>query len=50
MKGEHIMSNKLKPGATFPDYELPDQDGVLQRLSALQGIDPMVVMLSRGSY
>jgi len=44
------VSTKLNPGATFPDYELPDQDGVRQRLSVLQGIDPMVVILSRGEF
>lgn len=44
------MSSILTSGGVFPDYELPDQDGVLQRLSVLQGIDPMVVVLSRGEY
>jgi peroxiredoxin len=44
------MRADIVPGATFPDYELPDQDGKRWRLSELQGSDPMIVMLSRGSY
>ena len=45
-----MRSDVLRPGELFPDYELPDQDGILQRLSALQDNDPMVLVLSRGSY
>jgi peroxiredoxin len=37
-------------GATFPDYELPDQTGEHRRLSELQGDDPMIVVLGRGGY
>jgi peroxiredoxin len=37
-------------GATFPDYELADQAGVLRKLSELQGGNPMVLHLSRGGY
>src|SRR3954463_10849032 len=44
------MRNDIVPGATFPDYELPDQTGKHHRLSALQGDDPMVVVLSRGGF
>lgn len=44
------MRADIVPGATFPDYELPDHEGKRCRLSELQGSDPMVVMLSRGSY
>lgn len=44
------MREDIRPGATFPDYGLPDHNGTLQRLSALQGADPMVLVLSRGSY
>jgi peroxiredoxin len=40
----------IKPGAYFPDYELPDHDGVSRRLSELQGTIPMVLHLSRGGY
>ena len=44
------MSKGLEPGAIFPDYELPDEQGVLHRLSDLQGDEPMVVHLSRGEH
>ena len=37
-------------GATFPDYELADHMGEPRRLSELQGIDPMVVLLTRGNF
>jgi peroxiredoxin len=40
----------IAPGATFPDYELPDQSGRRRRLSELQGGDPMIVVLSRGHF
>ncbi len=44
------MRADIAPGATFPDYELPDQDGVLRRLSELQDGDPMILVLSRGHF
>jgi peroxiredoxin len=44
------MRADIIPGATFPDYELSDQDGVVRRLSELQGDDPMIVVLSRGRF
>ncbi|HEX5614832.1 MAG TPA: redoxin domain-containing protein [Acidimicrobiia bacterium] len=44
------MRSDIVPGATFPDYELPDERGVLHRLSDLQGDDPMVLHLSRGEH
>jgi peroxiredoxin len=44
------MSKGLEPGAVFPDYELPDEQGVLHRLSELQGDEPMVLHLSRGEH
>jgi peroxiredoxin len=44
------MSNNLVPGATLPDFELPDDSGTLRRLSELQGDDPMVLMLGRGEH
>jgi peroxiredoxin len=40
----------IQPGATFPDYELPDQTGRKRRLSDLQGDNPMVLLLSRGHF
>ena len=44
------MRPDIVTGATFPDYELPDQGGKRRRLSELQGSDPMVLVLSRGHY
>lgn len=44
------MRADIVPGATFPDYVLPDEHGVRQRLSTLQGDDPMVLHLSRGEH
>jgi peroxiredoxin len=44
------MSKLLVPGATLPDFELPDQDGVRRRLSELQGSDPMILLLGRGEH
>ena len=44
------MSKGLNPGDVFPDYELPDEQGVLRRLSDLQGDEPMVLHLSRGQH
>jgi peroxiredoxin len=41
---------KLKVGDTFPDYELPDENGDMRRLSELQGDDVMVLMLGRGEH
>ncbi len=44
------MRSDIVPGLTFPDYELPDENGKLRRLSELQGADPMALMLARGGY
>jgi peroxiredoxin len=44
------MRPDIVPGATFPDFELPDQDGVPRRLSALQGDDALVLLLGRGEH
>jgi len=44
------MRSDIVPGSTFPDYELPDENGKLRRLSELQGPDPMALMLARGGY
>jgi peroxiredoxin len=35
------MASKLKVGATLPDFELPDDMGVMHRLSELQGDNPI---------
>jgi peroxiredoxin len=40
----------IVPGASFPDYELTDQTKTRRTLSELQGIDPMILVLSRGNY
>jgi hypothetical protein len=39
-----------RPGATFPDYELPDHESVPRRLSEIQGDDPLSLTLARGHY
>jgi peroxiredoxin len=44
------MRPDIVPGATFPDYELPDQTSTLRRLSKLQGDDPLILTLARGHY
>src|SRR4029450_13387525 len=42
--------SKIKVGTILPDFELPDEDGELHRLSELQGDDLMVLMLGRGEH
>lgn len=44
------MRQDMIPGAIFPDYELSDHTAKRRKLSALQGQDPMVLVLSRGGY
>jgi peroxiredoxin len=44
------MRSDIKTGGFFPDYELPDQTNSLRKLSYLQGNDPMILTLNRGSY
>ena len=44
------MRSDIVPGAVFPDYELSDHTAKRRKLSELQGQDPMIVVLSRGSY
>jgi peroxiredoxin len=44
------MRKDIVPGAKFPDYELPDHRGQHRKLSELQGPDPLVLVLSRGSF
>ena len=44
------MRSDIVVGATFPDYELPDQTGTHRKLSELQAGDPMIVVLSRGGF
>jgi peroxiredoxin len=40
----------MVPGAIFPDYELTDHTAKHRKLSELQGEQPMVLVLSRGSF
>jgi peroxiredoxin len=42
--------SKIKIGAQLPDFELPDEDGAVHRLSELQGDDLLVLMLGRGEH
>jgi len=44
------MRADIAPGGIFPDYELTDHDKTRRRLSELQGIDPMILILARGSF
>ncbi|MBX7220034.1 MAG: redoxin domain-containing protein [Blastocatellia bacterium] len=44
------MRSDMVPGARFPDYELTDHNAKRRTLSSLQGPDPMVLVLGRGSY
>jgi peroxiredoxin len=44
------MRSDILPGATLPDYELPDHTRTVRKLSELQGDDPMILTLARGHY
>ena len=44
------MRSDIVSGATFPDYELTDHAKTRRKLSELQGINPMILILSRGHY
>jgi peroxiredoxin len=44
------MRADIVPGATFPDYKLPDHTDTLRSLSETQGDDPMILTLARGHY
>jgi len=44
------MRSDIVPGAIFPDYELSDHTAKRQKLSELQGPDPMILILSRGGF
>ena len=44
------MRADIVPGAVLPDYELSDHRGERRTLSELQGGDPLVLVLSRGSF
>ena len=44
------MRRDIVPGATFPDYELPDETSTPRKLSEIQGDDPMILTLARGHF
>ena len=44
------MRADIIPGGTFPDYELTGHTKTRRRLSGLQGINPMILVLSRGGF
>jgi peroxiredoxin len=44
------MRPDIVPGATFPDYELPDHTNTTRKLSEIQRDDPMILTLARGHY
>jgi peroxiredoxin len=44
------MRSDMVPGAVLPDYELSDQTAKHRKLSELQAEQPMVLVLSRGSF
>ena len=44
------MRSDIVPGAIFPDYELSDHTAKRQKLSELQGPDPIILVLSRGGF
>jgi peroxiredoxin len=44
------MHPALTPGGVFPDVEFPDHTGTVRRLVEMQGDDPMILTLARGSY
>ncbi|MEX0721579.1 MAG: redoxin domain-containing protein [Balneolaceae bacterium] len=44
------MNKNVTAGSIFPDYQLNNHEGKPQKLSALQGNNPMILTLSRGHY
>jgi peroxiredoxin len=44
------MRSEIIPGARFPGYELFDHTAKRQKLSELQALDPMILILSSGSF
>ena len=47
---EPTVRPDIRPGATFPDYELPDHTKTPRKLSEIQGRDPLILTLARGHY
>ena len=44
------MRADIVPGAVLPNYELTDHSAKRRKLSELQGIDPMILVLGRGGF
>jgi peroxiredoxin len=44
------MRSDIVPGGRFPDFALVDHTNTRRKLEAIQGNDPMVVLLSRGHF
>ncbi len=44
------MRSDLRPGMQFPDFELPNQDKEVVRLSSLMRGFPTAVVFSRGYF
>jgi peroxiredoxin len=44
------MRSDIVRGGVFPDYQLPDHEGKLRKLSELQGEDPLILTLARGHF
>ena len=44
------MRDDLQPGNPFPDFELPNQDGTLVKLSDLMDGWPTAVVFVRGHF
>ena len=44
------MKVNIAEGTTFPDYELPDHNKKLYKLSEIQGADALIVVLARGYH
>lgn len=47
-RGTAAIGLVTPPGGAFPDYELPDNENVPGKLSAIQGGDPLILTLARG--
>src|ERR1700748_2132485 len=44
------MRSDIVPGATFPNYSLPDHTDTVRTLAELQGDDPLILTRARGHY
>ncbi len=47
---DYPMRSDLKVGSLFPDFELPDQEGVPRKLSSLLRGFPGVLIFGRGYF